>query len=222
LLKLLQPKRPSPKPRSLWSVKRAGLPDAAHTVMIEHRICADDRPARGLRLGDEQTVKWVFVMEGQKAGPHRIGGVDGKLTETLDLHNLAPPREKRFCLKLSDIGLDREFPRNRCGDHHPVGLVSNGESGWRRDPLRIVQPPSQHMGVKQRDHSKPSSRSSSSVSGSNASGADHICPLSMPGMRFLDALGIATSLATGFLPRVMMTSAPSSASLIKRERYVLA
>src|SRR5208337_5602593 len=82
LLKLLQPKRPSPKPRSLWSVKRAGLPDAAHTVMIEHRICADDRPARGLRLGDEQTVKWVFVMEGQKAGPHRIGGVDGKLTET--------------------------------------------------------------------------------------------------------------------------------------------
>ena len=74
----------------------------------------------------------------------------------------------------------------------PIALRAVGDN--RIGP---VQPPLQRMRVKQRDHSNPNSRISSSVSGSNASGADQICPLSMSGIRFLAALGDGYKLRHG-------------------------
>ncbi len=58
--------------------------------MIEHRICADDRPARGLSLGGQNPIEGVIVMPRQKTCPDCMAGFDRQFGKALCVENFLP------------------------------------------------------------------------------------------------------------------------------------
>jgi len=74
--------------------------------MIEHRIGADDRPACGVRLGDQQTVKRIFVMPRQQPRTNGVRRVDRSLQEPFCRNLTFPVCEQPVDAKLSKVRLD--------------------------------------------------------------------------------------------------------------------
>src|SRR5271165_808718 len=148
-------------------------------------------------------------------------------------------------LESAAICFDCEFPGRYHREHQFA--VRRGQNLlyplWQM--ARVIVPPEISVGIEQIFHStlpsgssvlsssgrigpsnikpKPYSTNSLSVRGSNAVSSAWISPWNCPPTRFPgEGASIGTIFATGFLPRVTMTSLPASASLSRREKCVLA
>src|SRR6516225_3727032 len=114
-------------------------------------------------------------------------------------------------IELAEINLNSQLP-GYCGrDVRTVSGIPDCGPGILRESTLVRPPPQQHVRVDQKVQSKPQSRSSSSVIGSNASGVHEILPLNRPGLRGRSAIRMGTILATGSFPFAIMTSSPSRA-----------
>jgi hypothetical protein len=96
-------------------------------------------------------------------------------------------------------------------------------SGSERRGARPVWGQSPRLSSGAPCYSQPSSSSSRSVQGANASGGHTIFPFKLPGTRsWLAGGAIGTSFATGRPPRTMMISSPAEACFTSSERCFLA
>lgn len=156
------------------------LPEAADAIVLEDGVAADDGQALSLSLRDEHTVEWVLVMSGQTGDTKRVIQSDGHYLETIAAESLFGAIQKRLSVQLADCSLDGQFPgRNNRHEDFAVGSRDRLPrcSG---QPLATLEPPQERLRIKQQSHSMPQSLSSSSVSGSKASGAYQILPFRLP------------------------------------------
>jgi hypothetical protein len=106
------------------------LPEPCHGVRIEHRINTDDAHSLDHRLGDEQTVKRVAVMQRQRRQNGRVLDRDGICISRSSLTPCTPGNRR-----------DGRRPQLRSSEFPWLSLAGRarmraaGRQGWRRgDP----------------------------------------------------------------------------------------
>ena len=118
------------------------------------------------------------------------------------------------------LGLEGDLPGGDDADRQLRFGIEQQDTHGRRKPFRLARRPQQGAGVEERVHWPERNRSaSSSVRGRRAESGTS--PGSQPSRRAAEG-GTGVSRATGTPRRTMVTVSPSSASLSRRESWVLA
>jgi hypothetical protein len=199
-------------------------PDASHAVALESCFVTDDRNMLGLSLGDEHAVEGVLVRAREESGANAMLCRYGQRLKTFAFNQARKIRcQVSRRREFPQPDLDGDFPsRSGTNDQRVFGF-SNDSSSSSRQRRIIGKPPQQSMRVEECAQLDYSQDVSSLIGrGSKNSGPTCNLPFNDPGWRLPFTSPTGTSRATGFDPRAMITSSPSEAFSISRERFVLA
>jgi hypothetical protein len=112
-------------------------PNPAHVKFVQPAIGAENGDVGHLRLGDEQAIEWVAVMQGQKSRFYRVFEGNRHFQETLLGHSVLQVGDESGRLNFAGVDLDGEFPSHNSRNDDPVGGASKN----------LVRPAGQARGV---------------------------------------------------------------------------
>src|SRR5262245_11902525 len=168
------------------------LPEQGNGVRRELRIVRHHGQTFLVRLGDEEAVERIPVVQGKAV--QGIDMLEGDRQDPETVHHLLLLEQDAQWLgkcQLAELDLDLNFPAVHNAEPYVVAQIAESPIDCFRQTRRLVMPPQQSMGIKEQSHASPSQKASGS--GLSKSSAMMIVPLPRPAIRFRGCCDISVS-----------------------------